>query len=220
VADRVGQAEGVLTRRHRPRLFEAQIISSFPAIRIADKLTSNLLLLVVTVLDTGDKDGGLVGEDETALLEVTVTGPQDSVQHALVQQEVAHPLGDDDVDLGEGKNNLLHLALKKSDLVAQAVNLDDLLCLVDDGRHVNTNDVLGAGLCGEPVYSVSALARVMCGGVARGAREHAEDTGTAANIEDNLVLEEVGVLVNGVAVASCADFILLNLLSASASGFT
>ena len=78
--------------------------------------------------------------------------------------------------------------------------------------------MLCASLSGEPVYSVSALARVMCGGVARGGRVHGKDAGTAANIEDNLVLEEVGVLVNGVAVASCADFIFLNLLSASASG--
>lgn len=57
------------------------------------------------------------------------------------------------------------------------------------------------------------------GGVTRGARVHGEDTGTATNIEDNLVLEEVGVLVDGVAVASCADFVLLNWLSVSASGF-
>ena len=120
----------------------------------------------------------------------------------------------------ERKNDLLHLALEQGDLVGQTVDSNDLLGLADDGRHIDTNDMLCAGLSGEPVYSVSALARVMCGGVARGARVHGEDTGTAANIEDNLVLEEVGVLVNGVAVASCADFILLNLLSASASGFT
>lgn len=115
------------------------------------ELTVDLLLLVVAILDTGDKDGGLVGEDQTALLEVAVTGPQNSVQHGLVEQEVAHPLGDDDVDLGEGENNLLHLALQESDLVAQAVDLDNLLGLVDDGRHVNSDNVLGTSLCGEPV---------------------------------------------------------------------
>jgi hypothetical protein len=115
------------------------------------RLTVDLLLLVVAILDTGDENGGLVGEDETTLLEVAIASPQDSVQHGLVEQEVAHPLGDDDVDLGEGKSNFLHLALEKSDLVAQAVDLDNLLCLVNDGRHVNTNDVLGASLCCEPV---------------------------------------------------------------------
>ena len=102
------------------------------------ELTVDLLLLVVAVLDTSNKDGGLVGEDQTALLEVAVTGPQNSVQHGLVEQEVAHPLGNDNVDLGERQNNLLHLALQKSDLVAQAVDLDNLLGLVNDGRHVDT----------------------------------------------------------------------------------
>lgn len=46
-------------------------------------------------------------------------------------------------------------------------------------------------------------------GSARGARVHGEDTGTAANIEDNLVLEKVGVLVDRIAVASCADLVFL-----------
>lgn len=44
-------------------------------------------------------------------------------------------------------------------------------------------------------------------------RVHGEDTGSAANIEDNLVFEEVGVLVDRVTVASCADFVLLCSLS-------
>lgn len=114
------------------------------------RLTVDLLLLVVAILDTGNKDGGLVREDEATLLEVAVTSPQDSVQHGFVEQEVAHPLGDDDVDLGERKSDFLHLALEKSDLVAQAVDLDNLLCLVNDGRHVDTNNVLGASLCCEP----------------------------------------------------------------------
>lgn len=45
-------------------------------------------------------------------------------------------------------------------------------------------------------------------------RIHGENRGTAANVEDNLVLEEVGVLVDRIAVASCADLIFLTLLSA------
>lgn len=51
----------------------------------------------------------------------------------------------------------------------------------------------------------------MRGGVGREACVHGEDTGSAANIEDDLVLEEVGVLVDRVAVASCADLIFLHL---------
>lgn len=114
------------------------------------KLTSNLLLLVVAILDTGKEDGGLVGEDETILLEVLVTGIKNSVQHALVEEEIAHPLGDDDVHLGERKLNFLHLALDQGDLVREPVDLDNLTSLEDDGRHVDADDVLGTGLGGEP----------------------------------------------------------------------
>lgn len=114
-------------------------------------LTANLLVLVVAILDTGHKDSGLVGEDEAILLEVPVARVQDRVQHGLVQQEVPHPLGDDDVDLGEGDLNLLHLALDQGDLVLQAVDLDDLAGLENDGGHVDADNVLRAGLGGEPM---------------------------------------------------------------------
>lgn len=116
-------------------------------------LTANLLVLILSVLDTGHEDGGLVGEDQAVLDEVLVTGIQDSVEHALVQQEVAHPLGDDDVDLIEGQLDLLHLALEQGDLVAHAVGLDNLLGLVDDGGHVDSDDMLGACTHGEPVVA-------------------------------------------------------------------
>jgi hypothetical protein len=43
--------------------------------------------------------------------------------------------------------------------------------------------------------------------------EHAEDGGTAANVEDDLVLEEVGVVVDGIAVALGADLVFLSRLS-------
>ena len=112
--------------------------------------TANLLILVVAILDTSNEDGSLVGEDETAGSEVTVTGVEDGVQHGLVEKEVAHPLGDDDINLGEGKLDLLHLALDQGDLVREAVDLDDLAGLEDDGGHVNTDNVLGAGLGGKP----------------------------------------------------------------------
>lgn len=136
----------------------------------SDRLTANLLLLVIAILDTGDVDGGLVGEDQTILDQVLVPGVQDGVQHGFVEQEVAHPLRNDDVNFVKRKNNLLHLALEQGNLVRQTVHGDDLLGLADDGRHVNTNNVLCAGLSGEPVYAISASARVMRSGVGRGAR--------------------------------------------------
>lgn len=157
-----------------------------------EKHTANLVLLVVAVLNTSHEDGGLVGEDKTlaVLAEVAVTGPQNGVKHALVEEEVAHPLGDDDIDLGERQLDLLHLALEQGDLVRETVHFDDLPGLDDDGGHVNANNVLCAGLGGE----------------------HAEDGGTAADIEDDLVLEEVGVVVDGIAVALGADLIFLRWL--------
>ena len=115
------------------------------------KLTSNFLLLVVTILNTGKEDGGLVGEDQAVLVQVSITGIQNGVEHALVEKEVAHPLGDDDINLGEWKLNLLHLALDQCDLVGKAVDLDDLTSLEDDGGHVDTDNMLGASLSGEPI---------------------------------------------------------------------
>jgi hypothetical protein len=38
---------------------------------------------------------------------------------------------------------------------------------------------------------------------------HAENTGTATDIEDDLVLEDVAVLVDGITVGSCTDIIFL-----------
>jgi hypothetical protein len=158
-----------------------------------EKRTANLVLLVVAVFDTSHEDGGLVREDKTlaVLAEVAVTRPQNGVHHALVEEEVAHPLGDDDVNLGERQLDLLHLALQEGDLVGQTVDLDDLPGFDDDGGHVDTDNVLCAGLGGE----------------------HAENGGAAANVEDDLVLEEVGVVVDGVAVALGADLIFLWELS-------
>jgi hypothetical protein len=40
---------------------------------------------------------------------------------------------------------------------------------------------------------------------------HAKNTGTAANIKDDLVLEDVAVLVDGIAVGSCTDIIFLRI---------
>jgi hypothetical protein len=127
------------------------------------ELTSNLLLLVVTVFDAGHEDGGLVREDQAVLDQVLVTRVQDSVQHGFVEEEVAHPLGYYDVDLVEGEHDLLHLALQQRDLVRHAVGLDNLARLLDDGRHVDANDVLCAGLDGEPVVLLSVFAGVLRG---------------------------------------------------------
>ena len=182
-----------------PLLYSAELLIS-----ASRKRTSNLLLFVFSVLNTSGVDDGLVGENETVLLEVPVARPQNGVQHALVQKEVTHPLGDDDVDLWEWQLNLLHLTLQKSDLVLHTVDLDNLLCLFDDGRVVYCDDVLCAGLDGEP-ERIATLGFGDLGGVRlvslrEWASVHAENGCTASDVQDDLVLEKVLVLVDRIAV--------------------
>ena len=55
-----------------------------------------------------------------------------------------------------------------------------------DGRETHANDVFCASLCGE----------------------HAEDTGSTANVQNGLALEKVGVLHYRIAVGSSTDAVL------------
>lgn len=57
----------------------------------------------------------MIGEDESSLLEVFVASEKDGVQHGLVEQEVAHPFGYDDVELLDWELDVLELALHESD---------------------------------------------------------------------------------------------------------
>lgn len=114
-------------------------------------LTSDLVILVIAILNTGNVHGGLIGEDETTGVEVGVTGVENGIQHGLVQKEVTHPFRDDDINLGERQVNFLHLTLEKSDLIGQSIDVDNLTGLLDDGGHVNTNDVLCASTSSKPV---------------------------------------------------------------------
>lgn len=118
-------------------------------------LTSNLVVLVLAILDTSHVHGGLVGEDLAIFGEIGVTGVQNGVQHGLVEKEVTHPLGDDNINLGEGELDLLHLALEESNLVAEAIDGNNFLGLLNDRGHVDTNHMLGTGAGSEPVSRVS-----------------------------------------------------------------
>ena len=114
----------------------------------------------------------LVREHEAALDEPLVPGVEHGVEHALVEEAVAHPLGDDDVHLGHRELDLLHLAADDGHDVAQAVVRHDLLGVVDDGAHVHTDHL----------------------GRARLGSEHGENPGATPNIQNNLVLEQVLVV--------------------------
>ena len=85
----------------------------------------DLVLLVLSVLDGSDVEGGLVREHQTSGLQPLVPGEQDGVQHGLVKQAVAHPLGDDDVHLlyPIRQADLLHFTTQNFDLIREIVLL-------------------------------------------------------------------------------------------------
>ena len=132
----------------------------------------DLVVLVLSVLDTADVEVGSVREHEAALSQPLVPGEEDGVQHGLVEQAVAHPLGDDDVNLGHGQLDLLHLAPDDGDSVTETVVCHNLLGVVHDGAHVHPDDLGGPGLgC-----------------------KHGEDASTASHVQHNLVFEQVLVV--------------------------
>ena len=61
--------------------------------------TVDFLLLVILVLDRGEVHGRVIREDESSRLEVAVACLEHGIQHGLVEQKVAHPLGYDDIVL-------------------------------------------------------------------------------------------------------------------------
>lgn len=80
-------------------------------------LTANFVILVLAVLDCSHIHGGLVRKDLPTRDKIGITSIKNGVQHALVKEEVAHPLRDDNIYLRKGKLNLLHLALEEGDPV-------------------------------------------------------------------------------------------------------
>ncbi len=66
--------------------------------------------LVLAVLNADEAQRRAVGEDEARRGQPPVARPQHGVQHGLVEQEVAHPLADQDVNLVHRQRHLLHLA--------------------------------------------------------------------------------------------------------------
>lgn len=126
------------------------------------------------------------GDQQAVGLEVAVARVEHRRQHGLVQQAVAHPLADDDVDLVHRQRHLLHLALDQRDDRRQARRDDVLARLVDDVAGVDRDDAGGARL----------------------GAEHGQDARAAANVEHRLAGKEVLVVVDEVAVAFRADCIL------------
>jgi hypothetical protein len=81
------------------------------------ELTANLLILILSILNTGHENRRLVGENQPIGRQVLIPRIQHRIQHRLIQQEIPHPLRDYDVDFRERQLNFLHLSLQEGDLV-------------------------------------------------------------------------------------------------------
>ena len=75
------------------------------------------LVVVGLVIEECDVHLGPVGHEYAAGPQPLVARVDDRVEHGLVEQEVAHPLGDDDVDLLHRQLDLLHQSVEDGDLV-------------------------------------------------------------------------------------------------------
>mmetsp|Transcript_27342 Transcript_27342/g.69582 ORF Transcript_27342/g.69582 Transcript_27342/m.69582 type:complete len:337 (+) Transcript_27342:337-1347(+) len=106
----------------------------------------DLLRLVLAVLNAHDVQGGLVGQDDAVGGEPLVPGINYCVEHGLIEQEVAHPLADNDVNLVHWECDLLHLALNDGHSPLIPVVPHDLLRLVRDRAALDAVHVLRASL--------------------------------------------------------------------------
>jgi hypothetical protein len=80
----------------------------------------------------------------------------------------------------------MSLEQAKAPTVFESIGLYNLLCLIDDVRHINPDDMFRASLDSE----------------------HAENGSSTPNIQHRLATEEVRVVVHGVTIRQCTDFIL------------
>lgn len=149
-----------------------------------------LLVLVLAVLDGSDEDLGTIWEHLASFVEVLVASPKHTIKHRLIKQEVTHPLRDNDVDFLNGEHNFLHLALEHGDLVLKTILLDDFPC-----KNCNLSV-----LDGVDVFSSSS------------GSENTEDASSTANIEHNLILEILGIILDGALVGPRAHAVLEHLL--------
>lgn len=77
--------------------------------------TVDLLVLVISIFNSSNVDAGLVGKDDTSGCEPLVASENDRVQHGLIEEEIAHPLAHNDVNLLNGELDLFDLALDALD---------------------------------------------------------------------------------------------------------
>jgi hypothetical protein len=98
-------------RRH-PKLIPNRVVSLATDM---ETHTIYLLVFIFLVLDGSQVQCCVVREYETAWLEVLVPSKEDCVEHRFVQQEVTHPLRDDDVILFDRKLSFFEFTFNKGD---------------------------------------------------------------------------------------------------------
>lgn len=121
------------------------------------KHTSDLIVLVFTIFNTGEVDGGFVWEDLAVGNKIIVTSIQNSVKHRFVEKEISHPFGYNDIDFWIGELHFFHLTLQKGDVVRHPVYCHDFTGLFDDGRHIHANNVFGSSANRKPEKIYNAL---------------------------------------------------------------
>ncbi|GET86837.1 arginine N-methyltransferase-like protein [Leishmania tarentolae] len=117
-----------------------------------------------------------------------VTRVEDCIQHRLVQEKVAHPLANDNVNFLL-QFQLLYLSMDNGDDVAKAVVFHNLTCLHRHIAAINPDDLA----------------------CTRAGSKHGENTSAAAHIKNNLVLEHVCITPDRVAIGSRAVVIFQHL---------
>ena len=136
------------------------------------------------------EERGPVREEGAAVLEVVVPRVDDAVEHGLAQEEVAHPLAHDDVDVALVQLERLGRGPADLDDVLEAVGRHERLGVVGHLRELAGDDAFRAGL----------------------RRPHGEDAGPGADVEDDLAREALRVAEDGVAVGAHARAVAEHLL--------
>mmetsp|Transcript_12154 Transcript_12154/g.38494 ORF Transcript_12154/g.38494 Transcript_12154/m.38494 type:complete len:455 (+) Transcript_12154:67-1431(+) len=144
---------------------------------LARALEAHPLLIGLPGADGCDEHLRVRGVERATRLEVHIARDKHRVQHALAQEEVAHPLRHDNVHL-LGELNGLHGALEDLHDVVQLVVLDELAGKLGHVGCLDGVDLLGAGLSGP----------------------HGEDPRAGTDVEHHLVLELRRVAGDGVEV--------------------
>ena len=81
----------------------------------------DMRVMHVVVIHSNQTHVTVVRQQVSTRSEVAITCPQHSVKHGFEEQEVAHPLGNDDVNTFERKLHVFHATFQQSDTIAQTV---------------------------------------------------------------------------------------------------